>query len=164
VACDGTPLLGVVFDPVESVLWQAVWGMGVMRNGVPFVLTENKEMSLTLFHDASLRQHPDFAKIVRSLGAEMRLGECGGAVINACKLLENAPACYLKLPRNGAGGGALWDYAATACIVSEAGGVATDFMGEPLDLNRVGSTSLAHRGVFYATSPRLAEYVRSICL
>lgn len=33
VAHDGTPYIGVIYDPVEQVLYHAVKGCGVLRNG-----------------------------------------------------------------------------------------------------------------------------------
>jgi len=86
----------------------------------------------------------------------------GGAAMNACWVLENAPACYFKFPKAQAGGGSLWDYAATACIFQEAGAIATDISGAPLDLNRLDSTFMNHRGILFATDSDLAKCIRAL--
>ncbi|MCB9717425.1 MAG: hypothetical protein H6712_26490 [Myxococcales bacterium] len=82
-------------------------------------------------------------------------------MLNACRALACPPGCSFKLPRPGDGGGSLWDYAATACLFHEAGAVATDIHGDPLDLNRPDSTFMSHRGVLYATDEPLARRLRS---
>ena len=81
--------------------------------------------------------------------------------MNACGVLTTPPACYFKQPKP-SGGGSLWDFAATACLFAEAGAIATDVHGGPLDLNRADSTFLNHRGVLFATDETLAHQLRTI--
>ena len=73
-----------------------------------------------------------------------------GSVLNGILVLENGPACMLKLPKKENGGGCLWDFAATACIYQELGLPATDFGGGRLDLNRKDGSFMNQEGVFYA--------------
>jgi 3'(2'), 5'-bisphosphate nucleotidase/myo-inositol-1(or 4)-monophosphatase len=82
-----------------------------------------------------------------------------GAVINAVTILENPNSCYFKYPRSDNSGGSLWDYAATACLFREAGAVASDIYGQPLDLNRADNTFMNHRGVLYASSQSIANQI-----
>ena len=81
--------------------------------------------------------------------------------MNACKVLTNPFACYLKLPKAD-GGGSLWDYAATACLFKEAGAVATDVYGKNFELNRGDSTLMCHRGILFATNESLARKIRDL--
>ena len=53
--------------------------------------------------------------------ATARIHIGGGAVLNACQVLEHPPALYFKRPKKQPGGGSLWDFAATACLFEEAG-------------------------------------------
>jgi 3'-phosphoadenosine 5'-phosphosulfate (PAPS) 3'-phosphatase len=69
---------------------------------------------------------------------------------------------YFKLPKAEEGGGSLWDFAATAALFSELGYVASDFYGEPLDLNRADSTFMNHRGVLFATDYSLAIEIQKL--
>ena len=80
-----------------------------------------------------------------------------GAVKNANQVLDYANACYLKLPKAEEGGGSIWDYAATACIVTEANGWASNIYGDPLELNRQGSSFMNHQGVIYASNEQIAQ-------
>ena len=70
--------------------------------------------------------------------------------------------CRFKFPRKEEGGGALWDFAATACLYGEAGAVATNIHGGPLDLNRADGTWMNHEGVLFATSSAIAARITAI--
>ncbi len=162
---DGTPLIGVVLDPVTMTLIQAVRGGGVRRNGEPWEpATTAPGGELTLYADRSAVQRDDHDEtvtaledIAHDLGLDgVRVDATRGGVMNACAVLAHPPACYFKRP-GPTGGGSLWDFAATACIFFEAGAVATDIHGDGLDLNRADSTFMNHRGVLYATDEVLAS-------
>ena len=166
VARDGSPQIGVVYDPVSEVLWQAVKGQGVQRNGQDGKVSDRNH-TLTFTFDRSFEAHPQFLSLCDALcevGRKFGLKDIqaiqfGGSVMNAMHSLENGPGCHLKLPKPEEGGGSLWDYAATACIFEEAGAWATDVFGQPLELNRKESTFMNHRGVLYASDPALAAAI-----
>ncbi len=169
VARDGSPMIGVVFDPVHDVLWQATKGQGVRRNGEPWTLDASSQ-ELTFTYDRSFKDHSERDRVLRELeGYAYSIGlkklastQFGGAVINACHALESAPGCHFKFAKPQEGGGSLWDYAATACLYKEAGAVVGDVHGAPLDLNRPDSTFMNHRGAVYATDEDLARCIRRI--
>ena len=165
---DGTPTIGVVYDPVTETVIHAIAGAGVFRNGRPWDLQSSNGTVLSLYTDKSFLSSDGRDQITAAL--EEIAGDMGliglhvdasaGAVMNACKVLANPLACYLKLPKQN-GGGSLWDYAATACIFSEAGAVATDIGGQCFDLNRADSTLMCHRGILFATNETLAQRIRT---
>lgn len=161
VARDGTPHIGVIYDPVEHNCWHAMKGGGIFKNGQPWLFRDHGSR-LQLITDRSFKNHPRFFQCLEKLeldeAAQVRM--TGGAAMNAIWVLENAPACYFKFPKVGKGGGSLWDFAATACLFEEAGAVATDFFGDPLDLNRADSTFMNHRGILFATDDELAQKIR----
>ena len=169
VAKDGSPRIGVVYDPVHDVLWQATKGEGILRNGEPWSLDASSK-ELTFTYDRSFADRPERDRVLRELedyAHSIGLGKLvsiqfGGAVINACHALENGPGCHFKFAKPQEGGGSLWDYAATACLYEEAGAVVSDVHGDPLDLNRSDSTFMNHRGAIYATDQVLAERIRGI--
>lgn len=164
----GQPLIGVVFDPVEEVLYHAVSNVGAFRNGEPFtVVSSSANQKLSLISDNGFVNHPRFDEIMAGLddiAKELELDGVesqfeGGAAMCSCWVIERAPACYFKFPKSQDGGGSLWDYAATACIALEAGAVASDSFGDPLDLNRPDSTYMNHRGMIYASDMVLAAKI-----
>ena len=169
VAQDGSPQIGVVYDPVREVLYQATKGQGMQRNGKPWKL-EPKAKVLTCHYDLSFEGHPAFGKVMDELGQYARscgleglaASQNGGAVINACHALENAPGCYFKFPKKEEGGCSIWDYAATACLYQEAEAIVSDVWGKPLDLNRPDSTYMNHGGSIYATDADLAKEIQSM--
>ena len=169
VARDGSSRIGVVYDPVHDVLWQAARGQGVRRNGEPWTLDSLGE-ELVFTYDRSFTDHPERERVLQELESYahsrglkgLMAIQFGGAVINACHALEAAPGCHFKFAKPQEGGGSLWDYAATACLYNEAGAVVSDVHGDPLDLNRSDSTFMNHRGVVYATDRNLAQRIREI--
>jgi fructose-1,6-bisphosphatase/inositol monophosphatase family enzyme len=163
----GVPLIGVVYDPVDATLLHAIKGQGAWRDQAPITRSTAACKSLMAFADTSFKSHEHYADVLDTLnrcavhsgldGVEWVYGS--GAVKNACQVLDYPAACYLKLPKPEDGGGSIWDFAASACIVSEAGGWASNIHGQALDLNRQGSTFMNHQGVVYASSERLARYL-----
>lgn len=175
VAKDGRPLIGVVYDPVEQDLFHAIDGDGVESGAyknrklirAPGL---DPDLPLILQTDFSFEDHPWFEQtgtglqdISRSLGLKgAAIKYRTGAAMNACNILEQPNTCYFKYPRKGNSGGSIWDFAATACLFNAAGAVASDIFGQPLELNRIGSTYANHRGSLYAAQPALAEQVTEL--
>ncbi len=170
VAHDGTPMIGVIYDPVKQTLYHAVKNCGAFRNGESFKLETNSDISgqmLTLISDQSFAQHPHFSTVMTEFEIIAKQIGCngltdllqGGAAMNACWALEKHPACYFKFPKPQAGGGSLWDFAATACLFQEAGALVSDINGNSLDLNRSDSTFMNHLGVIYSSHTLLTERI-----
>jgi fructose-1,6-bisphosphatase/inositol monophosphatase family enzyme len=157
IAKDGTPYIGVVFDPSTDTLYHAVKGNGAYKNQRPWEIKYTNDY-LTYVTDRKLRDTPHATEIERLLNEnadKLRLNGVkeiagSGSVLNGILVLENGPACMLKLPKKESGGGSIWDFAATACIYQELGLPATNFEGEKLDLNRKDGTFMNHQGVYYA--------------
>lgn len=157
VAKDGTPHIGVVYDPSTDTMYHAIKGHGVFKNGSPWEVNQSNN-HLTYVTDRTLKDTPHLAEIETMLNDNVeKLGLNGikeiagsGAVLNAIFVLENGPACMLKFPKKEKGGGSTWDFAATACIYHELGLPATNFDGGRLDLNRNENTFMNHEGVFFA--------------
>jgi len=173
VSRSGIPQIGVVYDPVKQMLYSAIKGQGAFRNGQPWALPlpdVTTEKPLTLVCDRSLAQQSNYPKIIEVLEqmasqqglAGVHVINRGGAVMNACWVIENHPACYFKFPKPQDGGGSLWDYAATACQFHELGAIACDVYGQPLDLNRADSIFMNHRGVIYAANLDQMDQIRDL--
>ena len=165
----GKPQIGVVYDPVHDVLWEAAIGRGVKKNHQPWMMNSNSDV-LTFTYDRSFEKHPERQRVLDELDSYARAQglskvhatQYGGAVINACHALESAPGCHFKSAKPEEGGGSIWDYAATACLFEQAGAFVSDVYGDALDLNRLDSTFMNHRGAVYATDTSLASKIRSI--
>ena len=169
VAKCGKPQIGVVYDPVHDVLWEAAIGRGVKKNDQPWMMNSNSD-ALTFTYDRSFEKHPERQRVLDELNSyaqaigltKVHATQYGGAVINACHALESAPGCHFKFAKPEEGGGSIWDYAATACLFEQAGASVSDVYGDALDLNRSDSTFMNHRGAVYATDAILASKIREI--
>lgn len=161
IAKDGTPQIGVVFDPSTNHMYHAIRKKGAFKDEKPWELN-NVNDYLTYVTDRKLKDTPRRNEIDILLGRNMqqlglkRVKEIagGGAVINAIRVLENGPACMLKFPKKEKGGGSIWDYAASACIFQELGLPATQFNGRKLNLNKKESTFMNDEGMFYGNFRR----------
>lgn len=157
IAKDGTPQIGVVYDPITETIYQATKGNGVLKNGLPWKI-ENRNSHLTYVTDKTLKNTPRLPEMVQllqnkveELGLDSFVEMSGGAsVMNGIRVLENGPACMIKFPKKEIGGGSIWDFASTACLFQELGLRVTNFEGGKLDLNRKDSTFMHHEGVFYS--------------
>ncbi|PHN01377.1 3'(2'),5'-bisphosphate nucleotidase CysQ family protein [Flavilitoribacter nigricans] len=156
IARDGSPVIGVVYDPSTDNLYHAVRGHGAYKNEAPWVIKPAND-HLSYCTDRRLHDTPRADEIEELLyeyveqfnlkGVREIAG--AGSVLNGILVLENGPACMLKFPKKERGGGSIWDYAATACIYQELGLPATNFAGGKLDLNKKDGTFMNHQGVFY---------------
>jgi fructose-1,6-bisphosphatase/inositol monophosphatase family enzyme len=171
VARSGTPVIGVILDPVSQTLYFATRGGGAFRNKMAWRIAPQSSTALTLVMGRSFQQQENYGhwlEHIRILAAEQGLAEVktihqGGAAMNACWVIEHAPAVYFKLPKRKDGGGSLWDFAASACLFGELGAVATDIAGMPLNLNRNGNTFMNHDGIVYASNAKIAEAIYALC-
>lgn len=170
VAKDGTPFIGVIYDPLKDILYSAAKGFGLFRNGELWQWNASVNMHLTFVQDKSFFDFPDYNGIqnkVISIANEQGLDSVktiaqGGAALNACWVLENSPAFYFKFPKDKPGSGSLWDFAASACIFNEANAVVKSFKNDKLDLNRKDSTFMNHEGAIFATNKDLASKIKNL--
>ncbi|MEO1258687.1 MAG: inositol monophosphatase family protein [Bacteroidota bacterium] len=157
IAKDGTPSIGVVYDPSTDTLYHAVKGHGAYKNKSSWAIRHPND-HLTYVTDRKLEETPHAAAIEKYLNenvAQLNLNGViemagAGSVLNGILVLENGPACMMKLPKKERGGGSIWDFAATACIYQELGLPATNYEGGKLDLNKKDGTFMNQQGVLYA--------------
>uniref|UniRef100_UPI0032169C83 3'(2'),5'-bisphosphate nucleotidase CysQ family protein n=1 Tax=uncultured Draconibacterium sp. TaxID=1573823 RepID=UPI0032169C83 len=171
VSKSGESQLGVVFDPVTQILYRAVKGEGAFKNELPWNpgLSFEQNDRFTFHMDRTFQKHPEFESIKTEIQQfthneglpNFEIQNKAGGVLNAIWVLNN-PGCYFKLPKQTPGGGSLWDFAASACILKEAGAYARSFDGSPLDLNRNDSTFMNHKGVLFASNTEIAEQIKNL--
>ena len=127
----GKPLLGVVYDPVAGELYEAVIGGGVTCNGEALKPPPSRAGPLQWYADRSLRLEPNFD----ALDEANAIHFVGGAVFNGLQVLRGANSVYLKPPKRGRRGCAIWDLAAVGLMVREQGGHVLNWAGDSLNLN-----------------------------
>jgi fructose-1,6-bisphosphatase/inositol monophosphatase family enzyme len=167
---NGVPVIGVVYDPVKKVLYQAIKGGEVLRNGQRLSNDRlNAERPcLQVYGDCSLdaeRDGPALKKLASAIAAaahyqqvDLHIG--AGGALSACWALEHAPALYYKVPGLQQGRGAYWDFAASACIFNAVGAVVTDFYGDGLHFNHPQGPGMPDRGLIYTSHVSIADALR----
>lgn len=147
------PALGLVYDPIRDECFTAERGRGARLNGEP----------LRCFRPSRLPARRclamvDFKRLDRGLATELVVRPpyssqryLGSGALEWCWLAANRFQLYLH------GQQKLWDFAAGALILAEAGGSATTLAGEPIYAGR----SLS-RSVIAASDSDLFEEWRKI--
>ena len=162
VSRSGEPILGVVYDPVEENLFEAVTGRGVTMNGVTLeapVHAAGTSGRTRWFADRSLQDHPRFADYEALFDVRF----VGGAVMNGLQLLTEPNSVYVKGPKKALGGCAIWDLAAVSLMLREMSGRVLTYDGAPLPLNRAESVFFNDVGIALG-SPDLGVEGVSRCL
>ena len=165
---DGQSMIGVVYDPVEDRLYRAVVNQGLTINEQAWTASKvgaNLSGAVRFCMDCTFESDPrkeELSERIQTLAQRMGYTEAlieirGGAVCNACYVLEHSPAVYFKEPKPQLGGGSFWDFAATACIFQEAGASVTDYDGKALELNSATHTFFNHCGVCFCSDQELAH-------
>lgn len=168
VSQKGESILGVVYDPVDDIVYHAIKGIGLFYNNNTWQPQIHKPLmgkSLKIFYDSSFLTHPkqDFWRDkIQSLTIKTKISQIewvryGGAVMNAISVLLNSPAIYFKPPKKENGGGSLWDFAATAVIFEEAKAHISDMESNPLNLNQTHSTYMNRNGILYISHVELSK-------
>ena len=141
---DGSPRLGVVFDPVRGECFSAQAGQGAYLNRQKLACPTTRILGECIAVIDYKRLVGDLAgQLVRSPPYRSQRN-LGSSVLEWCWLAAGRVQLYLH------GGQKLWDFAAGCLILSEAGGVATSLSGQPLDCAR-----LRKRSVVAAVNPAL---------
>lgn len=172
----GRPLIGVVHNPTTGKIYQALneplsdssLGSHYLKSQQECTLVPlGTDSSLSFFTDRSFKSHPLYDQAIEELeiiakqfgyqGVRIVVGQ--GAVMSAIGVLEHAPACYFKFPKETEGGGSLWDFSATAALAMSAKTWVTNIHGKALDLNRKDSNFMNHQGVIYASDPQIAQEI-----
>ena len=152
VSKSGVSVIGVVYDPVNNIIYSAAKGLGATKNGNKLMKAPLKNEQFTLVTDRSFLSSIDKPLIIKKFKDQHNeiLVKCiGGAVLNALWVIENQPSCYFKSVKNEIGGGSIWDFSSTACIAIEAGCEVFDSKGNSLNLNPENSTFMNDVGVSF---------------
>ncbi len=128
---DGTPALGVAYDPFLDRLYEAVVGQGSFCNGLPLKVSKKG------LEDGLIAVTSNINKIMKKPNHLVSLSEKGvrfavfsGAVYKACLVAKGKAEAYIEDGVNA------HDIAAVQVIVEEAGGKVTNKGGEKLDYTK----------------------------
>lgn len=125
----GTPVVGVVYDPMRDELFVARRGAGATRNDAPVRVSATDQLLGSLLvtgFSYDLAHRARQAEIWRDFLTQVQaIRQTGSAALNLCYIAAGRLDGYWER------GIAPWDVAAGAVMVSEAGGMVTNLSGGP---------------------------------
>ncbi|MGO4998834.1 3'(2'),5'-bisphosphate nucleotidase CysQ [Oceanisphaera sp. W20_SRM_FM3] len=133
----GKPVLGVVFGPVNNLLYYAVSGHGAFKeaNGQTQRISAShydaSQPLRALRITVSRRQNVDWVRARLITDLEYELVPLGSSSLKSCLVAEGGADIYMRIGPTGE-----WDTGATQCIVEEAGGRIVDLYLQPLSYNQ----------------------------
>lgn len=166
---NGVPVLGVVYLPVEDILFFAAKDQGafrIVRGGEPENLQVTDKTNFTEMNLASSRNHrsPRMFRIIEDFGFRQEI-QRGSVGLKIGLIVQQICDLYVHLsPRT-----KFWDTCAPQIILEEAGGRMSDLFGFPLrydilDVQNhngiVASNGAAHSEILLKLKPLLSEFGR----
>lgn len=143
---EGRPYVGVVYNPYSDQMFSAEAGCGAYENGERF-FSSGEPLSASL---AAMGTAPYYEDAVRKSAFQMGywyLQRCidirrsGSAAWDLCMVAAGHLGLFFE-PKL-----CLWDFAAGACILQEAGGCITDLYGNKLSYRNASSIVAVSQGV-----------------
>ena len=132
----GAPVVGVIHDPIRDIAYSAVVGGGCRRNGDVCRVSDQDPFD----HMAPVGISADVIRVRPKFMERIAKGRSlGSAALQLVYVAQGAYAAAMDPYTR------LWDVAAGALLVEEAGGAATHWNGEPLF--PIASDHQAFRGV-----------------
>jgi myo-inositol-1(or 4)-monophosphatase len=130
----GTPVVGVIYDPMRDEMFAASEGNGATLNGEPIRVSAVTELLRGLgatgfSYDIDEREHSS-ALWVAFNNRMQGLRRDGAAALDAAWVAAGRLDAYFERPVNA------WDVGAGVVIVREAGGSVSGMRGEPYRLDR----------------------------
>ncbi|HET7094833.1 MAG TPA: inositol monophosphatase family protein, partial [Thermomicrobiales bacterium] len=126
---DGTPIVGVVFDPIRDELFVARQGGGATLNGAPLRVSAVDDLLRSLLATGfsyDLKKRPQQAESwLAFLTRVQAIRQTGSSALNLCSVAAGRLDGYWEA------GVLPWDVAAGVLMVREAGGTVSRFGGAP---------------------------------
>ena len=148
--------LAVIYDPYADEMFAAERGKGAWLNGVPMHVSDRAyDHALIGFgttpYDRTLAN--ETMELVGAAYTEsLDIRRSGSAAIDLAYLAAGRLDGFFEFRLQP------WDYAAGALLIEEAGGIATRFNGEPLDLIRPSSVLTGNPAVYAHLAELSAPY------
>lgn len=142
---NGKPIIGILYSPAQKELFIAQKGRGTTLNGKKLKVSKVRELNRAYISYESLSHFerknllPELLELCKATHSK----RCYGTPFSFNLLLKG----YLDVVASASGG--IWDYAAPAILIEEAGGKSSDFTGAPkLDSgNFLATNGLLHEKV-----------------
>ncbi len=159
---DGEPIFGAVYDPYRDEYFMATRGGGATCNGKPIRVSQRPLGRAVVAIGSAPYQKSFLAPTTMAMTTDLYLTfadfrRSGSAALDICYVAAGRTDAYCEPIL------APWDFAAGSLILAEAGGLASNFRGEPLTQGRpnacVFGSSVGHPAAL-AVCLRYAEAVK----
>ena len=135
---DGTPIFGGIYDPYRDEYFMAVAGKGAIRNGIPIRVSERPVTRGIVAIGSAPYRKDTLSGTMLAMTADLfsafaDFRRSGSAALDICHVACGRLDAFCEPILSP------WDYAAGSVILSEAGGISTNFAGEPLNLSAPSS-------------------------
>jgi len=139
-------ILGLVYDPLRRECFRAVKGQGATLNGTPIRASAvgelNKALLATGFPYDRRENADDYLSFFKAFLTRCQgIRRAGSAALDLCYVASGRLDGFWELKLKP------WDIAAGGLIVTEAGGILSDFSGEPFSV--FGNETLASNGMIH---------------
>jgi len=138
-------VVGVVFDPSREEEYWAVRGGGAFLNGLPISVSSvgdlNRSLLATGFPYDIRHSRDNIGHFLNFITRAQAVRRCGSAALDLCYVAAGRFDGFWEMKLNP------WDVAAAGLIVREAGGLTTDFLGNPM--RRTWPDVLASNGLIH---------------
>ena len=136
--CDGQPLFGGIYDPYRDEYFSAVRGKGATCNGAPIHASTRPTSRGIVAIGASPYRKDTLSATVRDMTYDLfhafaDFRRSGSAALDICHVACGRVDAFCEPVLSP------WDFAAGTLILSEAGGICSDFAGEALGLSAPSS-------------------------
>lgn len=152
----GKVTLGVVYNPFRQELFTAKAGEGAFCNGASIQVKPTADLAHSLLaigtspYDRELIPK-NFALFAKLFAQCEDIRRTGSAALDLCDLACGRTDGYLERNLKP------WDYAGASVILTEAGGVLTDFAGQPVDFTQNSDCLASAPGLHLALLDLLRE-------
>lgn len=131
LAIDGDVVAGAVYHPIWDELYSAARGAGATLNAKPIRVSQaealNRALLTTGFPYHVIQSGQNYGLFKTMLAHAQGVRRAGSAALDLCQVACGRYEAFWEP------GLSAWDVAAGALIVQEAGGVVTDYAGNPFD-------------------------------
>lgn len=142
---DGKPYIGVIYQPYLDHIFTACRGSGAFDNGKKIMSSSLPLCDSIIAFGTSPYRTDLWQKTMKLAGEYLMKGQdlrrSGSAAWDCCMVACGAAGLYFEFSLG------LWDYAAGAVIIREAGGVITDIYGDELKFDGPSSVLAYGRGI-----------------
>jgi myo-inositol-1(or 4)-monophosphatase len=143
---EGTPALGVVYDPSRDELYHGGAGLGAYLNDRPIRVSAEAELERAILatgfpYDLRVSEDNNLDNFTRFCYASQAIRRLGSASLDLCYVACGRLDGFWELKLHA------WDTAAAAAFLPEAGARITDYSGGPFDvfgLETLASNALIH--------------------